>query len=72
MAPFMLVLAALVIGFVLENQQSVTLQIFGWAAPSLPVAVLILTALLAGLVLGPLLGVCIALRTKRRLRKGDF
>lgn len=68
---FVLVLAALVLFFVLENQQSVALVLFGWTAPAVPVAVLALVSLLVGLVIGPLLGSYVALRAKRRLRKAS-
>ncbi len=41
-ALFVLLLAAVVLFFVLENQQAVSLVMFGWTAPPLPVAVLVL------------------------------
>ncbi|MDU9390831.1 lipopolysaccharide assembly protein LapA domain-containing protein [Pseudomonas sp. zfem002] len=53
-----LFLLALVIGsvvLVLENHQAVTLVIFGWSMPSVPLAVLLLAALIFGLLVGPLL-----------------
>ncbi|MDF9755711.1 MULTISPECIES: lipopolysaccharide assembly protein LapA domain-containing protein [Pseudomonas] len=56
MALFVLLLAAVVLFFVLENQQAVSLVLFGWSAPSLPIAVLVLAALVVGLAMGPLLG----------------
>ncbi len=59
-------LIALLLFFVLENQQSVSLVFFGWVAPALPVAVLVLMAGCAGLVVGPLLGIAVAARAKRR------
>ncbi|UZD97146.1 lipopolysaccharide assembly protein LapA domain-containing protein [Pseudomonas corrugata] len=64
--PFIFTLAALVVCFILENRQTVNLQFFGWAAPSLPIAVLMLSALLIGLALGPLLAIYTVLRAKRR------
>ncbi|MNJ58025.1 hypothetical protein D3C77_536400 [compost metagenome] len=64
---FILALAALVLFFVLENQQTVALVMFGWTAPAMPVAVPVLAALLLGLAIGPLLGVYGLLRSKRRL-----
>ncbi|BCJ08298.1 hypothetical protein PRtIB026_A20290 [Pseudomonas sp. RtIB026] len=54
---FVLLLAAVVLFFVLENQQAVSLVLFGWSAPSMPIAVLVLAALVVGLAIGPLLGV---------------
>lgn len=55
-ALFMLLLAAAVLFFVLENQQAVSLVMFGWSAPAMPVALLVLAALLVGLAVGPLAG----------------
>ncbi|MFJ3449169.1 lipopolysaccharide assembly protein LapA domain-containing protein [Pseudomonas sichuanensis] len=65
---FMLLLAALVVFFVLENQQSVALVLFGWSAPAMPVAVLVLAALVVGLAVGPLLGAYGLMRGKRKIR----
>lgn len=65
---FVLALAVLVLFFVLENQQSVALVMFGWSAPAMPVAVPVILALLLGLVIGPLLGAYGVLRSKRRAR----
>ncbi|ODB36029.1 hypothetical protein A9L43_04425 [Pseudomonas mosselii] len=62
-----LLLAAVVMFFVLENQQEVSLVMFGWSAPALPVAVPVLAALLAGLAIGPLLGFYGVRRSKRRM-----
>ncbi|MDH0305038.1 MULTISPECIES: lipopolysaccharide assembly protein LapA domain-containing protein [unclassified Pseudomonas] len=65
---FMLLLAAVVLFFVLENQQGVSLVLFGWVAPTMPVAVLVLAALIIGLVVGPLLGAYRLVRGKRKLQ----
>ncbi|WP_449431652.1 lipopolysaccharide assembly protein LapA domain-containing protein [Pseudomonas putida] len=67
-ALFVLLLAALVLFFVLENQQTVSLVLFGWAAPEMPVAVLVLAALVVGLAIGPFLGAYGVLRSKRKIR----
>lgn len=67
-ALFVLALAALVLFFVLENQQAVGLVMFGWTAPVVPVAVPVVAALLIGLAIGPLLGAYAVLRNKRRVR----
>ena len=67
-ALFVLLLAAVVLFFVLENQQPVSLMLFGWSAPAMPVAVPVLAALVIGLALGPLLGAYGVLRSKRRIR----
>ncbi len=66
---FVLVLATITLFFVLENQQSVALTLFGWVAPSVPVAVVVMLALLVGMAAGPLLGFYVAARAKRRLRR---
>ncbi|PVZ32920.1 LapA family protein [Pseudomonas sp. CC120222-01a] len=67
-ALFVLLLAALVLFFVLENQQAVALVLFGWSAPAMPVAVPVLAALVVGLAVGPLLGAYGVQRSKRRIR----
>ncbi|WP_210643485.1 LapA family protein [Pseudomonas sp. Tri1] len=50
-----LLAAATIVLFVLENNQPATLLFLGWSAPQLPVSVFVLAALLAGMILGPLL-----------------
>ncbi len=66
LAVVVLAVAAVVLLFVLENQQSVALVLFGWAAPALPLSVVVLVALVGGLLVGPVMGACIGLRAKRR------
>ncbi|QXH52894.1 DUF1049 domain-containing protein [Pseudomonas fakonensis] len=68
LALFVLLLAAVVLFFVLENQQAVSLVLFGWSAPAVPVAVLVVAALLLGLAVGPLLGAYGLMRGKRKIR----
>lgn len=65
---FVLLLAAAVLFFVLENQQAVSLKLFGWSAPALPVAVPLMAALVVGLAIGPLLGAYGVQRSKRKIR----
>lgn len=67
-AVLVLLLAAVVLFFVLENQQAVSLGLFGWVSPSMPVAVPVLVALIVGLAVGPMLGSYAVLRTRRRIR----
>ena len=67
-ALFMLFLAALVLFFVLENQQAVSLVMFGWSAPAVPVAVVVLVALVVGLAIGPLFGIFTLLRGRHKTR----
>ncbi|MDH0629778.1 lipopolysaccharide assembly protein LapA domain-containing protein [Pseudomonas mosselii] len=68
-ALFVLLLAAVVLLFVLENQQAVSLVLLGWSAPSVPVAVLVLVALVIGLAVGPMLGAYSVAQGRRRLRQ---
>jgi len=67
-ALFVLLLAAVVLFFVLENQQAVALVLFGWSTPEVPVAVPVLAALVVGLAVGPLLGAYGVQRSKRKIR----
>lgn len=67
-ALFVLLLAAVVLFFVLENQGDVSLVLFGWVAPAMPVAVPVLIALVVGLALGPLLVIFGLPSEKRRIR----
>ncbi|QTD31890.1 lipopolysaccharide assembly protein LapA domain-containing protein [Pseudomonas fluorescens] len=50
-----LLLMLAILAFVLENQQSVSLIFLGWAGPQLPVSVVTVLALLAGMLIGPVL-----------------
>lgn len=67
-ALFVVLLSVLVLFFVLENQQSVALALFGWSAPAMPIAVLVVASLILGLAVGPLIGVCSLMYGKRRAR----
>lgn len=69
LALVVLSIAAVVLLFVLENQQSVALVLFGWALPALPLSVVVLVALVGGLLVGPLMGVYIGMCAKRRARR---
>jgi putative membrane protein len=59
-----LLIAAAIVVFVLENQQSFALVFFGWNAPELPVAVPVIFALLVGMMIGPVLVSVARLRKK--------
>ncbi|MDP9781256.1 lipopolysaccharide assembly protein LapA domain-containing protein [Pseudomonas fluorescens] len=59
-----LLVALTIILFVIENTQPVSLAFVGWSAPQLPVAVLILLALLAGMVIGPSLAWFVKVRLR--------
>lgn len=65
---FLFAAIALVLFFVLENQQAVALAIFGWTLPEVPVSVVVIAAFVMGLVIGPVIGACIVLRGRERTR----
>lgn len=56
LAVFVLLVILIVLAFVLENQQPVSLLFLGGAGPQLPVSVITVAALLIGMLIGPLLG----------------
>ncbi|MFP3494795.1 LapA family protein [Pseudomonas sp. SIMBA_059] len=60
-----LVAVLAVLGFVLENQQGVSLSFLGWATVQLPVAVFVVLALIVGMLIGPLLGVVVGGRRRK-------
>ena len=53
---FFLLMVLIVLAFVLENQQSVSLLFLGFSGPQLPVSVVVVLALLIGMLIGPVLG----------------
>ncbi|WP_330206519.1 LapA family protein [Pseudomonas sp. AM14(2022)] len=53
---FILLLVLVILAFVLENQQSISLMFLGWAGPQLPVSLIMVIALLVGMLIGPVLG----------------
>jgi putative membrane protein len=59
----LLVVGFIVVLFMLENQQMVSLRLLGWIAPEVPVSAFLLLALLTGLAISPLL---VWLRGNRR------
>ncbi|WP_448646086.1 LapA family protein [Pseudomonas mohnii] len=65
---FILLLVLAILAFALENQQSVSLLFLGWAGPQMPVALVMVIALLIGMVIGPLLSWFMG-RTFRASRK---
>ncbi|QJP96833.1 lipopolysaccharide assembly protein LapA domain-containing protein [Pseudomonas fluorescens] len=65
---FILLLVLVILAFVLENQQSVSLLFLGWSGPALPVSLIVVTALLVGMLIGPILGWLLG-RSSRILRK---
>lgn len=55
LAALLLVVGLIVLLFLLENRQPVSLFFLGWATPQLPVSAWALLALLAGMVISPAL-----------------
>ena len=65
---FILLLMLVILAFVLENQQSISLMFLGWAGPQLPVSLVMVLALLVGMLVGPILGWFLG-RSSRAARK---
>lgn len=59
-----LLLILMVLVFVLENQQSVSLVFLGWAGPQLPISAIMVLVLLIGMLVGPIFG-CVVGRLYR-------
>ncbi|WP_435037608.1 lipopolysaccharide assembly protein LapA domain-containing protein [Pseudomonas neuropathica] len=65
---FLLLMVLIVLAFVLENQQSVSLLFLGFSGPQLPVSLIAVLALLIGMLIGPVLGWFLG-RSSRAARK---
>jgi len=65
---FLLLMVLVVLAFVLENQQPVSLLFLGFSGPRLPVSVVAVLALLIGMLIGPILGWFLG-RASRAARK---
>ncbi|NWA81913.1 MULTISPECIES: lipopolysaccharide assembly protein LapA domain-containing protein [unclassified Pseudomonas] len=65
-----LAVALVVLAFVLENQQGVSLSFLGWTTLQLPVAVYVVAALIVGLMVGPLL--CVLVSATRRHKRASI
>jgi len=61
----LLIVVATVV-FMLENQQHVSLVLFGWTAPQVSVAVPVILALLVGMMIGPVLSWIAHLRRRSK------
>ncbi|MFT0476045.1 LapA family protein [Pseudomonas antarctica] len=55
-----------VLAFVLENQQGVALSFLGWTTGQWPVAVFVTLALIAGMLIGPVLVVLVGRKVRRK------
>lgn len=65
---FILLLVLVILAFVLENQQPISLMFLGLAGPQLPVSLVVVIALLVGMLVGPILGWFLG-RSSRAARK---
>ncbi|EUB83014.1 LapA family protein [Pseudomonas sp. GM30] len=65
---FILLLVLVILAFVLENQQSISLMFLGLTGPQLPVSLVVVIALLVGMLIGPILGWFLG-RSSRAARK---
>ena len=65
---FILMLVMVMLAFVLENQQSVSLMFLGLSGPRIPVSLVVVLALLAGMLIGPVLSWFLG-RSSRAARK---
>lgn len=64
-----LIIALVVLGFVLENQQGASLSFLGWTTVQMPVAVFVVAALIVGMLIGPLLSVALARSRRQRVNR---
>jgi uncharacterized integral membrane protein len=64
-----LIIALVVLGFVLENQQGASLSFLGWTTVQMPVAVFVVAALIVGMLIGPLLSVGLARSRRQRVNR---
>jgi uncharacterized integral membrane protein len=63
----MLIVVLVVLGFVLENQQGVSLSFLGLVTGQMPVSVFVVLALIIGMLLGPLLSVIAGWDRRKKL-----
>ncbi|MEX5550410.1 lipopolysaccharide assembly protein LapA domain-containing protein [Pseudomonas pergaminensis] len=66
----MLVVALVVLAFVLENQQDVSLSFLGFGTGQVPVSVFVVVALVIGMLVGPLLTVLVRHLRRRSIAAG--
>ncbi|MBM0285302.1 LapA family protein [Pseudomonas chlororaphis] len=64
-----LLLVLAILAFVLENQQPISLLFLGWAGPQLPASLITITALLFGMLIGPLSGWLVGFTIRGRRRR---
>lgn len=64
----LLLITLMVLVFVLENQQPATLSVLGWSTSQMPVSVFVVSALIVGLLVGPVM----VLLFRRKRHKKSF
>jgi uncharacterized integral membrane protein len=65
----LLLVGAVILVFILENQQTVGLAFLGFTLPQLSVSVLLVAALLLGLFFGPAMGLLLGWRNRYTSRR---
>ncbi|NNA88626.1 lipopolysaccharide assembly protein LapA domain-containing protein [Pseudomonas gessardii] len=65
-----LIVTLVVLAFVLENQQGVSLSFLGLATGQIPVSVFVVAALIVGMLIGPVLGVLVRNRRTKPFSVG--
>ena len=66
-----LIVALVVLGFVLENQQAVSVSFLGWSTMQMPTSVFMVLTLIVGMVIGPVLGVLLRVNGRRRSKPSE-
>nr|WP_242485180.1 LapA family protein [Pseudomonas sp. TH39(2020)] len=64
-----LLLALLTAIFVLENQQSVSINFYGFSSLGLPLSACLIIAVLLGMVIGPLMRLAFGFRRKTNVKR---
>lgn len=61
----LLAVALAVLVFVLENQQEATVAFLGWSTSKMPLSVFVVSALVVGMVIGPVFGRMVRQKARR-------
>ena len=62
-----LAVALVMLIFILENQQIVSLSFMGWTTSQMPISVFLVVALIAGMLIGPFFGAVLSLKLRKIL-----
>nr|WP_281439199.1 LapA family protein [Pseudomonas moorei] len=68
----LILIVLLIVAFVLENQEVVSVNFLGWLMPKLPVSLYMLLSLLIGMVVGPFFSLYAYLKNYRGLNSNRF